>query len=194
MLDQEITLIQMSSTPPCKTTSLPRSHCPWWALTDCGPLLWYACGNICWMLVLFKTIRSALQHGMPYCARARTHTAFLFQSYSFVEAESIALLVCKAYWALTVMTGNVKCNCAAMPPFSISHSLVSTPMSLIYKWKGSSTHHTTPQLPLPDIYYNSHATACSLVIWWGRMWDCGKEQQRWALSQRVMSAENRHIT
>lgn len=78
------------------------------------------------MLVLFKTIGLALQHGMPNCARARTRIAFLFQSYSFLETdEHIALLTCNAYWALPVMTGSVECSCTGMLPLSISHSLVT---------------------------------------------------------------------
>lgn len=96
---------------------------------------------------MFKTIRSALQHSMPNCARARTHTAFLFQSYSFLETDkSIAPLTCKACWALPVMTGNVELNCTGMLPLSISHSLVTllTLMSLIYKCPFQHMHTHTP--------------------------------------------------
>lgn len=150
---------------------------------------------MCWMLLLLKTVRLALQHSLSNCARARTHAASSFKSYLFLETdERIALLTCKAHWALPVMAGNVECNCPGMLSLSISHSLVTVSINthdLFIKILSTTSPHPPPSsLSLTPLWTATRQPA-ALGPHEG-MWDYGKEQQSWALSQRLMSSENRH--
>lgn len=99
--------------------------------------------------------------------------------------------MCKAYWALPVMTGNVECSCTGTLP----HLLVTLSTNTCDPDLYVSFQHTLTPTPYPapfpgHFFFDSHATACSFGLW---SWDCGKEQQSWALPQRAMGAENRHV-